>query len=170
VIINQILYNFKSKEFLEGKIMVNVTEVIRERKYKAGYVVRDEYWDSFGEKTLMKRMAYTPNGDWIGTSKEAHRLVVKYGIAPEKIRQTDCICSIGFSERDQKWYGWSHRAMCGFGIGDVVKEGDCTAMSGWTAEYLSQHPEEDMSLPVGFTAKTLDDAKRMAIAFADSVS
>ena len=35
------------------------------------------------------------------------------------------ICSIGFCEKEQKWYGWSHRAMYGFGIGAEVKKGDC---------------------------------------------
>ena len=69
-----------------------------------------------------------------------------------------------------KWYGWSHRALYGFGIGDEVHEGDLTNMSGFTDEYLSEHPEEDLSLPVGFVAKNLNDAKRMAIAFADAVS
>ncbi len=59
--------------------------------------------------------------------------------------------------------------MGGFGIGDVVKEGDCTNSSGWTEEYLIQHPECSLALPVGFEAKTLKDAKRMAIAFAESV-
>ena len=89
----------------------------------------------------------------------------KRGIVPE-----DHKLSIGFCEQEQKWYGWSHRAIYGFGVGDVVKEGDCTATSGWTDEYLAEHPEEDLSLPVGFKAETLDDAKRMAIAFAESVS
>jgi hypothetical protein len=78
-------------------------------------------------------------------------------------------CSIGWCEREQKWYGWSHRAICGFGIGDVVKEGDCCASSGYTEECLKDHPDWDESLPIGFTANTLDDAKRMAIAFAGSV-
>ena len=34
-------------------------------------------------------------------------------------------CSIGWSEKDQKWYGWSHRAIFGFTIGSKVKKGDC---------------------------------------------
>lgn len=42
-------------------------------------------------------------------------------------------------------------------------------MSGWTEDYLIAHPEDDISLPVGFTAKTIDDAKQMAMAFAESV-
>ena len=33
--------------------------------------------------------------------------------------------SIGFSESEQKWYGWSHRAIFGFGIGSKVTQEDC---------------------------------------------
>ena len=90
----------------------------------------------------------------------------------EKALRTDDsnVCSIGFSEKDNKWYGWSHRAIYGFKIGDVVKKGDCCALSGLTEEYLKKHPEEDCSLPIGFKAKSLADCKKMAIAFADSVS
>lgn len=33
--------------------------------------------------------------------------------------------NIGFSEEEQLWYGWSHRAMYGFGIGSKVVKGDC---------------------------------------------
>lgn len=80
------------------------------------------------------------------------------------------VCSIGFNEKEQKWYGWSHRAIFGFGIGSIVEEGSCCASSGWTEEYLKEHPDENLSLPVGFKAETLEDAKRMAIAFADSVA
>jgi hypothetical protein len=28
--------------------------------------------------------------------------------------------AIGFSEKEQKWYGWSHRAIHGFGSGDKI--------------------------------------------------
>ena len=62
--------------------------------------------------------------------------------------------NVGFSEKEKKWYGWSHRAIFGFGIGSEVKEGDCC--EGY--------------LPIGFKAKTLEDAKKMAEAFAESVS
>lgn len=78
----------------------------------------------------------------------------KLGIKPEKSKPSHSVCSIGFSEKDGKWYGWSHRAIYGFKVGDKVKEGDVVV--GY--------------LPIGFTAKTVDDAKKMAVAFADGVS
>jgi len=122
---------------------------------------------------------YTPEGHYVGDPKFAIPLIMQKGIKPELIPDEFCqqiedkptrCCSIGFCEKEQKWYGWSHRSMYGFGIGDEVKEGDATSSSGLTDECLAQHPEWYLSLPVGFKAKTLEDAKRMAIAFADSVS
>ena len=32
---------------------------------------------------------------------------------------------VGFSPKDNKWYGWSHRAIYGFEIGSTCKKGDC---------------------------------------------
>jgi hypothetical protein len=61
---------------------------------------------------------------------------------------------LGFSEQEKKYYGFSHRAIYGFGIGFVVKKGMCGANS----------------IGVGFKCKTLDDCKMVAQKFADSVS
>ena len=124
-------------------------------------------------QTVTLEVAYTLNGDYIGTPETAQRLCNERGILPETIPLSSAdrnVCSIGFSAQDQKWYGWSHRAIYGFSVGDVAKEGDCVCSSGWTEEYLAEHPDKDLSLPIGFEAKTLDDAKRMAVAFAESVS
>ena len=153
-------------------------KVISVRKYKVGYEIRtvEHYEDNKEQTPHTIKSAFTPEGFYIGDSKQAHRLIVKRGIKPElrpadgrELTKMDC-CSIGFCDKEGKWYGWSHRAMYGFAVGDKVKEGDCTASSGFIQEYLDEHPEADVSLPVGFVAKDLDDAKKMAIAFADSVS
>jgi len=167
--------------------------ILATRKYKAGYEVRDEIhetnFEAFsasrptteiqqemidwinshrGEHVIIKS-AYTLNGDYVGSPRIAHRLIVKRGIKPELANLKDHVCSIGFCEREQKWYGWSHRAIYGFGVGSEVKEGDCCASSGYTEDYLKEHPDDDLSLPIGFVARDLVDAKQMAIAFADSV-
>lgn len=147
---------------LEGEI-IEVTD-------KGPYIIRVEEVDC-GEPELSKfRGTYNKDGIYIGDEKRAEWLCNELGIEPEPLPGCNQICSIGFCEKEQKWYGWSHRAIYGFGVGDVVKEDDLTSMSGYTDEYLKEHPEKDRSLPVGFTAKTLDDAKRMAIAFAESVA
>lgn len=123
-----------------------------------------------GMKPMVLVSAYTTDGKYLGDEDQAKFLIDKMGIVPEYKTPTSTICSIGFCPRDQKYYGWSHRAISGYGIGDVAEEGDSCTSSGWTPEYLAEHPEEDTRIPVGFKAKTLADAKRMAIAFADSVS
>lgn len=162
--------------------------ILSTRRYKAGYEVReelhktdfhaellsgeaDEDTDELlklinTEQVVIVKSSYTPTGDYIGSKRNAHFLCSKRGIKPEKVDPSKNVCSIGFCEKEQKWYGWSHRAIFGFGIGSIVKEGNS---SGWIAEYLIDHPEADLSLPVGFTAKTMGDARRMAIAFAESV-
>ncbi len=167
--------------------------VLDTKKYKAGYEVRDELAqtnfeaipltppdsetqeliDSINKdrgKHVIVQSAYTPDGKYIGEPKIAHYLIIERGIKPELSDPNHKVCSIGFCEKEQKWYGWSHRAIWGFGIGAIAKEGDCCTTSGWTEKYLQKHPEERLKIiPVGFKAKTLDDAKRMAIAFASSV-
>lgn len=110
------------------------------------------------------------DGGSIGLPEDAYRYYQLGLRAIQKAHPENKVCSIGCNPEEGKWYGWSHRAMCGFKIGDTVKVGDCCASSGWTETYLKEHPEEDNSLPVGFGAKTECDTKRMAIAFADSVS
>lgn len=34
-----------------------------------------------------------------------------------------CTCNVGFNPTEQKYYGWSHRANCSFGIGSECKKG-----------------------------------------------
>ena len=120
------------------------------------------------EHTMEMDAVYAPDGGYVGTVEYAQKLLDR-GILPQLAGHNDRTCSIGFCAKEQKWYGWSHRAMYGFKLGDIVEEGDCTASPGCTEEYIAEHPELDLSLPVGFVARTMDDVKRMAIAFADSV-
>ena len=61
--------------------------------------------------------------------------------------------SVAKADADGKYYGWSHRAIYGFGIGDVVKADTCGNETG--KEY---------------TIKSDDQAKQAAIAFAKDVA
>lgn len=119
--------------------------------------------------------AYNHEGDYIGDKKFAEFLAER-DIRPEvppkpatRPRTKDTPCSIGFSQKDGKWYGWSHRAIFGFKVGDVAKQGDCVCSSGWTEECLIEHPDWDVRIKPGTRVDTLEDARRFAIAFADSV-
>lgn len=80
------------------------------------------------------------------------------------------VACIGFSEDEQGWLGWSHRAAYIFKIGYVVHKDSLCATSGWVPEFEKEHPERCFNLPVGFTCKNLDDCRKAAIAFAMSVS
>lgn len=122
-----------------------------------------------GDAAVVMLEIRTMDDKYVGTLESTQHLFQK-GILPETDFRDNNVVSIGKSFKDGKWYGWSHRAIYGFQVGDKVEEGDITASSGWTDEYLNEHPEKNLSLPVGFEAKTEEDAKRMAIAFADSVS
>ena len=126
------------------------------------------------------------------------------------------VANIGFSEKEQKWYGWSHRAIFGFGVGSHVKKGDCAYcpcdMSDFVSDcvrfwadpdhkdvhveditdegfdicwtYSDTIPNEGIRATRGFvheefpkvygrgewTAETLEDARQMAIDFANNIS
>lgn len=114
---------------MECRSPFEVKEVLFQRNYK-GYIYRRELIDDSeygGDGDLEMINCYTPEtGDWIGDSKAARFLCNKCNLTNiQKIKQEHCVCSIGFNEEEQKWYGWSHRAIYGFGIGSVVKKGDC---------------------------------------------
>jgi hypothetical protein len=126
---------------------------------------------------------------------------------------------VGFSPKDGKWYGWSHRAIYGFEIGSTCKIGDCHYMGStieeqeadairfWSDEhhdntrcegvierdgerffdikwdYTNDVPNEKLHgtisgcehhiKPLGrgeWVAKTMEDAKQMAVDFNKGVS
>ncbi len=135
-----------------------VKEILKTRQYTAGYVVRHELIDGrqYGGEDCTMVSAYTPDGAYIGDSKWAYRLCTIRGIKPE-VPQSESAdgdianrgrgftCSIGFCAREEKWYGWSHRAIYGFGIGSTVQRGDCAYTPGTVEElFLSiVTPDED---------------------------
>jgi hypothetical protein len=60
-----------------------------------------------------------------GLGESFDRYLQEHGIVPQRVTEESYSCCIGFSEREQKWAGWSHRGVARFGIGDTVKRGDC---------------------------------------------
>lgn len=88
-------------------------KVLSERHYRAGYVVKKEEMTQTGIPPVVVRSAYTPDGKYLGDPSMA-RLLCSKGIKPELRTPHSAVCSVGFSERHGKWYGWSHRAIHGF--------------------------------------------------------
>ena len=195
-------------------------KLISIRKYKAGYYVKTELVSGkeWGCNDFEMKSSYTHAGSYIGDSKTAYRLCVKHQIKPEYRAPDSNICSIGYCERDSKWFGWSHRALYGFSIGSEVKRGDCAYVpvdaddcandmigfwsDGNHIEVKAEHVEQDGEKGVfvswkydnltpnekirgtisgvfspypafgkgEWVAKTLEDAKQMAVDFAEGVS
>ena len=123
---------------------------------------------------------------------------------------------VGFSPKDGKWYGWSHRAVFGFKIGSTCEKGDChyraaniedemaAAILFWCGEnhinvkgkiigsqtievswtYDDKTPNKALRGSISsvnwhfnkkfgrgeWTAKTMEDAKEMAVDFNEGVS
>lgn len=98
------------------------------------YVMKTKPLAGIPDDALMP-MAYTLDGHYIGTEEWAKQFDER-GIAPEPRDPRHDVCSIGFCEREQKWYGWSHRAMHGFTVGDSVKRGDCAYAPTDPADFL----------------------------------
>lgn len=159
--------------------------------------------------------------------EEDIKYLLRKGIT-EQLQNTENVSdhtvNIGFNPIEQKWYGWSHRAIYGFGVGSKCEKGHChyqpdtketfkedclrfwgdtdmnethktnpiaeegtqdgklgiwvrysyddkvpnKKMRGQISGVFSEYPEKWGKGE--WTAKTLDDAKQMAIDFANGVS
>lgn len=120
---------------------------------RAGYQIKEELWEYSPEEEPTKmRSAYNPSGDYIGSPRDA-RALTKRGIMPELRTPDSQVCSIGYSPVNKKWYGWSHRAIFGFGIGQKIDD-RATIADKWA----------------GKTIGSLEEAKQAASDFAESVS
>ena len=64
----------------------------------------------------------------VGMEKDWPKRLLKKGITEQlqnKSNNPGCTVNIGFNPQEKKWYGWSHRALYGFGISSTCKKGDC---------------------------------------------
>ena len=99
-------------------------EVLFQRRYP-GYLYRRELIDDSewgGEGKLPMVNCYClKTGICIGDAKTARILCVKRGLRDfEGLRRDSRQAQIAYHYGEEKWYGWSHRAIFGFGIGDMV--------------------------------------------------
>lgn len=130
------------------------------RAYKQyGYVLQCEVVSGAAHecKDIEITSAYTLDGDYIGNARNANFLCRKMGIKPECSSKKHHVCSIGRG-KDGKWYGWSHRAICGFKVGDKLFE----ERFGDDKTPFIKHGRK--------TIKNLKEARLAASRFAESVS
>ena len=91
-------------------------------------------------------------------------------IKPEKRSSSHSEPSIGKSEADGKWYGWSHRAVYGFKKGDRVegdslgKKVDYPKLPNGDTDWDNPKYEKD------FTISSDSQARQVACQFASAVS
>lgn len=191
---------------------MKIIKELSKRTYKAGYIVKEVLLDGsdYDSKDIIMKRAYNLKGECIGSSKWAYKLCKIRGIKPQYRTKESTVCSIGFCEKEQKWYGWSHRAICGFGIGSEVKKDscgykvsnvddlyrDCTEPDETGFRWMKPEDVEKVEggikrrvtfidtktneesflydfIPVGrgeWKAESLEDAKQMAVDFADGVA
>jgi hypothetical protein len=87
------------------------------------YDIKTEIWSMDGQDDVEMVSAYSKKGDYLGNPKTAKMLVEKFGIKEfEKTDPSHCVCSIGLNPDTETWYGWSHRAICGYSINDMIFE------------------------------------------------
>lgn len=50
----------------------------------------------------------------------------------------DTTAAMGFSPKNQRWFGWSHRGIASFGIGSEVNPGDCAYRASDREAFLKE--------------------------------
>ena len=159
---------------------IMTSETIFTQRFPAhGYHVKTDLVSSPKDNTppTTTRNAYTNAGDHIGSHQTAELLCEKMGIAPELATPKSKMCTIGFCEKEQKWYGWKNNRIVGFGIGSTAKHMVKAPTQSDNIEIeelpyrkrpLNHKTPEDTSnmTKKSWTAKTLDDARQMAVDFA----
>ena len=112
------------------------TLVATDMRPSAGYMIKTEQVVHEADETEFEmKTAYTMNDEYIGDPEWAQRLS-DMGIKPQLASPKHKVCSIGFCEKENKWYGWSHRAISGFGVGSEVGRGHCAYKPASKKEFL----------------------------------
>jgi len=149
-----------------------------DNRFTVKALVTDEDWNAApdgvswgGFKSITNRSASTFEHVW--------HLYSTYGITDYWSTPDDgesYTVHVGFSPRNNKWYGWSHRAIRGFTIGDKFpecsyfdpKSGDCD-IRGNCSKYAKNQCVKDVISKDGIIL-TMNQARLAAEVFADPVA
>ena len=96
------------------------------RQFKHFDLVEEE-WRLAGTDPTVMEVYRTKDGAFIecrhrGKRPNLIKHIARLGIWAEPGTQGSDICTIGKSDVDGRWYGWSHRAIQSFGLGDKIFE------------------------------------------------
>ena len=149
---------------------------VKEYLEKVSYTVERDY--GFG-----KSMVYESKFDGSYITHVGMEKNVKF-LADREITE-ELTHGVGFSPKDRKWYGWSHRAIFGFGIGSTCKKGDIHYVASTPEELIDDYANfyADISKETAeryraevkcgkgeWIASTMEEAKQMAKDFNSGVS
>ena len=147
---------------------IPIVKVLSE-KDMGEYVIRKELWDQSdygGGKPLEMTSAYsTFDGSYIGEA-DFGKWLAKHDVTKiQKSRKSNSVATLGYIEnykgKGPRWIGWSHRASCPFGIGDML----------FTEREYDKMPDTTPFIKGGSKMiTTMDQAKQAATNFASSVS
>ncbi|MBN2256690.1 MAG: hypothetical protein JW704_02550 [Anaerolineaceae bacterium] len=121
-------------------------------------LMEDMKLDREADEEFVRRLPPKTIEELMESMSALEKFKEKHGIVSQKRRSDSTVHSIGFSEKEQKWYGWSHRAIVGFGVGDKIFDPDF----GDDNTLFVKHGEK--------TIKSMKDAEVAARAFAEYVS
>jgi len=98
--------------------------------------------DSTKKPLIMTKCFSKVDNSYVGNPEDVwdllHRGITDFQVA-QKGHNT---ASVGWCEKEHKWYGWSHRAIFGFGIGSEIKNGDCA--------YVPKDREDQIACSIDF--------------------
>ena len=108
----------------------------------------------------LKNVAYIKDGEYRSKFDDSYIILVGMEgnvqfLADREITK-ELTHGVGYSPKDGKWYGWSHRAIYGFKVGSTCKKGDC--------HYVPATPEELIDAHAEFFADLGDEYKAQKIA------
>ncbi len=103
------------------KISSKIREIVEQDHERVKYVSRFDSVDDITDAMMCYKHKET--GEFLCFDTEealkGYRFILDYGI------DKYLTFNGGFSTKEQKWYGWSHRAIFGYGIGSKVNVGSC---------------------------------------------
>ena len=127
----------------------NARYTVQTARFPAGAYGSDAEWDI--------TYALNKDGAYIGDVDTAKYICDEMQITPTTASADHKVCSIGKSDKDNKWYGWSHRAMYGFKAGSKVYPGHIAykadSMEAFK-ESLKDWYSDDMYTDVVYTTKS----------------
>ncbi len=121
--------------------------------------------DIKNEIAIKANLGWRSKFDGSYISDETMLVLIEKGITDQvqTLPNGGTVACIGFCPKEQKWFGWSHRAIYGFEIGSKVSKGDCN--------YTANNPQDMIDDYANFFAdisqESADRHRRQCIVLPD---